>query len=83
MLKSIKGKKLSIIGRGLALLSCSNSSQPGWFHFETYTVCVFLGCDTPIQLVLSSEYDDYDRLEDLVIIYRFTSWNTKYVIFYA
>ena len=25
-------------------------------------ICVFLGCDMPIQLVLSSEYDDYDRL---------------------
>ena len=23
---------------------------------------MFLGCDMPIQLVLSSEYDDYDRL---------------------
>ena len=25
-------------------------------------ICVFLGCDMPIQLVLSSKYDDYDRL---------------------
>ena len=25
---------------------------------------MFLGCDMPEQLVLSSKYDDYDRLED-------------------
>ena len=30
---------------------------------------MFLGCDMPIQLVLSSEYDDYDRLEDRFIMY--------------
>ena len=34
--------------------------SPGWFDVET---CImFLGCDMPIQLVLSSEYNDYDRL---------------------
>ena len=44
---------------------------------------MLLGCDKPIQLVLSSEYDDYDRLEDCFIIYQFISWTTKYVIFYA
>ena len=26
---------------------------------------MFLGCDMLIQLVLSSEWNDYDRLEDL------------------
>ena len=31
---------------------------------------MFLGCDMPIQLVLSSKYDDYDRLEDRFIMYR-------------
>ena len=30
-------------------------------------ICVFLGCDMPIQVVLSSEYDD--RLEEYVIYY--------------
>ena len=25
-------------------------------------VCMFLGCDMPIQLVLSSEYDRFDKL---------------------
>ena len=44
---------------------------------------MFLGCDMPIQLVLSSEYDDYDRLEDCFIMYRLMSQTTKYVIFYA
>ena len=34
--------------------------SPGWFDVETY-MHVF-GCDMPIQLVLSSEYNDYDRL---------------------
>ena len=47
------------------------------------SICVFLGCDMPIQLVLSGEYDDYDRLEDHFIMYRFTSRITKYVTFYA
>ena len=37
-------------------------SQDG---FMLRPICMFLGCDMPIQLVLSSEYDDYDRLEDL------------------
>ena len=31
----------------------------GWFMLRL--ICMFLGCDMPIQLVLSSEYD-YDRL---------------------
>ena len=26
---------------------------------------MFLGCDMPIQLVLSSNYGDYDRLEEV------------------
>ena len=43
--------------------------SPGWFHVETY-MHAFLGCDMPIQLVLSSEYDDYDRLEDRFIMYQ-------------
>ena len=30
---------------------------------------LFLGCDMPIQLVLSSEYYDYDRSEDHFIMY--------------
>ena len=48
-------------------------------------ICVFLGCDMPIQLVLSSdrEYDDYDRLEDHFSVYRFTPRTTKYVTLYA
>ena len=29
---------------------------------------MLLGCDMSIQLVLSSEYDDYDRLEDRFIV---------------
>ena len=55
-------------------------SQDG---FILRLICVFLGCDLPIQLVLSSDYDDYDRLEDRFIMYRFTSRTTKYVTFYA
>ena len=39
-------------------------------------VCMFLGCDMPIQLVLSSEYDDYDRL------YKIASSCTDYVTDY-
>ena len=46
-------------------------------------ICMFLGCDMPIQLMLSSDYDDNDRLEDRFIMYRFTSRTTKYVTFYA
>ena len=42
---------------------------------------VFLGCDMPIQLVLSSEYDD--RLEDKKIVSSCTNNYTKYVTFYA
>ena len=46
-------------------------------------ICLFLGCDMPIQVVLSNEYDDYDRLEDCFIMYQFMSHTTKYVTFYA
>ena len=41
-------------------------------------ICMFLGCDLPIQLLLKSlpsEYDD--RLVDCFIMYRFTSQTTK------
>ena len=37
-----------------------NSSHQDGFMLRL--VCMFLGCDMPIQLVLSSEYDDYDTL---------------------
>ena len=47
--------------------------------FMLRLICVFLGCDMPIQLVLSSEYDD--RMEDHFIMYGFTSRTTKYVTF--
>ena len=43
-----------------ALLSCVDSSHQDGLMLRL--VCMFLGCDMPIQLVLSSEYDDYDRL---------------------
>ena len=36
-------------------------------------ICMFLGCDKPIQLVLLSKYDDCDRLEDRFIVYQFMS----------
>ena len=55
-------------------------SQDG---FILRLICVFFGRDMPIQLVLSSKYDDYDRLEDRFIMYRFMSRTTKYVTFYA
>ena len=44
-------------------------------------ICMLLGCDMPIQLVLSSEYDDYDGLEDSFIMYQFVSRTMKYVTF--
>ena len=47
------------------------------YGFMLRLICMFLGCDMPIQLVLSSEYDDYDRLEDRFIVYRFMSRPTK------
>ena len=56
-----------------ALLSCTDSSHQDGFMLRL--ICMFLGCD---MLVLSSEYDDYDRLED-----RLTSRATQYVTFYA
>ena len=47
-------------------------------------ICVFLDCDLPIQLLLKSLSNEYhDRLEDLFIMYLFTSRTTKYVTFYA
>ena len=45
-------------------------------------VCMFLGCDVPIQLVLSSEYEimiDYKMFHHVLIMSR----TTKYVTFYA
>ena len=30
-------------------------------------VCMFLGCDMPIQLVLSSEYDDHVNVDSILI----------------
>ena len=52
------------------LLPCTDSSQPGWFHGETY-----------MRVLGLVEYDD--RLEDCFIMYWFKSRNTKYVTFYA
>ena len=43
-----------------ALLSCTDSSHQDGLMLRL--VCMFLGCDMPIQLVLSSKYDDYNRL---------------------
>ena len=43
----------------LPLSALDSSHQDG---FMLRLICMFLGCDMPIQLVLSSEYDDYDRL---------------------
>ena len=51
--------------------------------FMLRLTCIFLSGDISIQLVLSSEYDDYDRLEDHFIMYWLTSQTTKYVTFYA
>ena len=42
------------------LLSCTVSSHQEGFMLRL--ICMFLGCDMPIQLLLSSEYNDYDRL---------------------
>ena len=42
-----------------ALLSCMDSSHQDGLMLRL--VCMLLGYDMPIQLVLSSEYDDYDR----------------------
>ena len=53
-------------------LPCTDSSQPWWFHVETY-ICMFLGCDLPIQLLLkwlSSTYNN--RLADRFYNIRFT-----------
>ena len=48
-----------------ALLSCTDSSHQDGFMLRL--IYMFLGCDMPIQLVLSSEYDDYDRLYGVAI----------------
>ena len=44
---------------------------------------MFLGCDMPIQLVLSSKYDDYDRFIrsiDYKIVSSRTDYFTDYKI---
>ena len=61
------------------LLSCTDSSHQDGFMLRL--ICMFLGCDMPIQLVLSSHYNGYDRLYDRFIMYRL--WTTKYVTLYA
>ena len=48
-----------------ALLSCTDSSHQDGFMLRL--ICMFLGCDMPIQLVLSSEYNDYDRFRHVPI----------------
>ena len=42
-----------------SMMSCTDSSHQDGLMLRL--ICIFLGCDMPIQLVLSSEYDDYDR----------------------
>ena len=44
-------------------------------------ICMFFGCDMPVQLALSSEY--FDRLEDRIHYVRIQSWTMKYATFYA
>ena len=37
-------------------LLCTDSSQPGWFHVETYMlICMFLGCDLLMQMLLAAK----------------------------
>ena len=43
-----------------ALLSCTISSHQGGLMLRL--ICKVLGCDIPMQLVLSSEYNDYDTI---------------------
>ena len=44
-------------------------------------ICMFLGCDMPIQLVLSSEYDDWKIISSCTDSRHGLA--TKYVTFYA
>ena len=58
--------------------------QVSQYGFMLRLICMFLGCDLPIQLLLkciSSEY--HDRLENCFIMYQFTPQTTSYVTFYA
>ena len=57
-----------------ALLSCTDSSQQDGLMLRL--VCMFLGCDMPIQLVLSSEYTT------IMIDYKIVSSCTDYVTDY-
>ena len=43
---------IKIITKYNVFIICTDSSQPEWFHVDTY-MCV-LGCDLPIQLPLKS-----------------------------
>ena len=43
-----------------ALLTCTDSIHQGGLMLRL--ICKVLGCDMPIQLMLSSEYDDYDTV---------------------
>ena len=52
--------------------------------FMLRLICIFLGCDLPIQLLLKSLSRTYhDRLVDHFTVYWFMSWTTNYVIFYT
>ena len=46
---------------------CRVTIQVSKDGFMLRLICMFVGCDMPIQLVLSSEYNDYNRLEGKIV----------------
>ena len=54
---------VTLMPNARVLLLCTDSSHQDGLMLRL--LCMFLGCDMPmqlVQLVLLSEYDDYDRL---------------------
>ena len=60
---------VKIITKSIAVIT--DTSQPGWFHVETY-IMHFLGLIQLVLKSLSSEYDD--RLKDRFILIDVTSY---------
>ena len=65
---------VKIITKNIAVIT--DTSQPGWFHVETY-IMRFLGLIQLVLKSLSSEYDD--GLKDCFILSDITSY--KYLSF--
>ena len=79
---SFIASSVKIITKRVAVMYQIQVSQESQDGLMLRLICVFLGCDMPIQLVLSSEYDDWKKIVSSCTDLRHRL-AMKYVTFYG